>query len=50
MAATNAAFTTGAEQNVDVRRRNVPGAEKSKGNVASPAIHDDKKNGTRKVR
>ncbi|KAL2001601.1 hypothetical protein VTN02DRAFT_1556 [Thermoascus thermophilus] len=48
MAATNAAFTTGAEQSVDVRRRNVPGAEKSKGNVASLAIHDDKKNGTRK--
>ncbi|KAJ9273608.1 CAZyme family GT39 [Paecilomyces variotii] len=39
MASTDAALTTGADQNAGVRRRNVPGTEDSRGNV--PAVVRD---------
>ncbi|GAD97340.1 hypothetical protein CIMG_02550, partial [Paecilomyces variotii No. 5] len=41
MASTDAALTTGADQNAGVRRRNVPGTDDSRGNV--PAVVVDEK-------
>lgn len=41
MASTDAALTTGADQNAGVRRRNVPGTDDGRGNV--PAVVVDEK-------
>ena len=48
MAANSAAYTTGADQNADLRRRNVPGLDNGNPLPSSaPADGEDRKKATR---